>query len=274
MSEATAKSTLRGEPVADDKNPQPIGTITREQAIEVEAILNAQPLSAFEVDVYTYESGGETRTYPPHAVPDHLEPMFRTKGELVQALWKIANATEEKGPEIFATVRDRQASLLQSELENEAGKNNKAYRTELGILAWIQFDSGDLAGWIGSAVERLGSKRCDLPPALPGIENPENPIRRIAFFSDWATACYGAPFIAAKIEEIEAKAGGAWDLVLHGGDTYYAGREKEIQRRLISAFPQLAGGGMRRALNGNHEMYSGGQWYFDAIRAGFGQRTS
>jgi hypothetical protein len=53
-------------------------------------------------------------------------------------------------------------------------------------------------------------------------------------------------------------------MMMHLGDTYYSGGDDEIRTRLLDAFPQASDSVIRRALNGNHEMYSGGKGYFAA----------
>src|SRR5258708_23211835 len=60
---------------------------------------------------------------------------------------------------------------------------------------------------------------------------------------------------------------------MHLGDTYYSGAEDEIKYRLIGDWPTRVGT-INRALNGNHEMYSGGKGYFEALTSFFGQSSS
>src|ERR1039458_592619 len=86
------------------------------------------------------------------------------------------------------------------------------------------------------------------------FDNPDN--ARIALFADWGTGLYGAPAIAKCIEALDR-----CDVVLHLGDTYYSGESDEIRDRLVGNWPQRPAGTINRALNGNHEMYSGGKAY-------------
>jgi len=62
--------------------------------------------------------------------------------------------------------------------------------------------------------------------------------------------------------------------VLHLGDTYYSGESDEIRDRLVGNWPRRPVGTINRALNGNHEMYSGGKSYFQALSSYFQQPAS
>jgi hypothetical protein len=64
------------------------------------------------------------------------------------------------------------------------------------------------------------------------------------------------------------------DVVLHLGDTYYSGADDEITGRLVGDWPTRDGRTVNRSLNGNHEMYSGGQGYFRALNTFFNQPAS
>ena len=62
-------------------------------------------------------------------------------------------------------------------------------------------------------------------------------------------------------------------MVLHLGDVYYSGTKTEMQQRFLQVWPKSAGK-ISRALNGNHEMYSGGYEFFDHVLPSFGQSSS
>jgi len=63
---------------------------------------------------------------------------------------------------------------------------------------------------------------------------------------------------------------GGFEVLLHLGDVYYAGTKKEVQDRFLDKWPKSAGR-ISRALNSNHEMYSGGEGYFDLTLPAFNQ---
>ena len=90
----------------------------------------------------------------------------------------------------------------------------------------------------------------------------------IALFADWGTGLYGAPPISNQIAKMVR-----CDVVLHLGDTYYAGRPNEIAGRLLQDWPKQPKA-LNLALNGNHEMYSGGAGYFKALGSAPFQQSS
>jgi calcineurin-like phosphoesterase family protein len=134
-----------------------------------------------------------------------------------------------------------------------------------------KFDSGD-AGWsvvlLARLEEQLRGKHVFVHSAdltTFRYELPEN--TKVALFADWATAEPPALAIKASIEQRSP------EYTIHLGDTYYAGFGDEIRHNLISCWP----GGVQYqksfAMNGNHEMYSGGNAYFDNL-AIFGHSAS
>lgn len=133
----------------------------------------------------------------------------------------------------------------------------------------VKFSNDDIAGWLQMAPELLFK-----PPKAAWIDPPPTPQTipdnaRIALFADWGTGLYGAPAISKCIEGLDR-----CDVVLHLGDTYYSGEDGEIRDRLVGGWPKRPNGTLNRALNGNHEMYSGGKGYFQALSSFFHQPAS
>src|SRR5262249_39644954 len=92
---------------------------------------------------------------------------------------------------------------------------------------------------------------------------------RIAILGDWGTGLYGAPVMAETVE----KDTDGFALLLHLGDVYYSGTRKEVKQRFLDRWPTRTGS-TSRALNSNHEMYSGGESYFEDTLTRFGQEAS
>src|SRR5262249_1479077 len=92
---------------------------------------------------------------------------------------------------------------------------------------------------------------------------------RVGVIGDWGTGLYGAPQIAAAVRSDPDP----FTLLLHLGDVYYSGTTKEIQQRFLDMWPTRPDA-MNRALNSNHEMYSGGDPYFTKTLPAFGQESS
>jgi hypothetical protein len=91
----------------------------------------------------------------------------------------------------------------------------------------------------------------------------------VGILGDWGSGLYGAPVCAKSIAEGPDRYG----LMLHLGDVYYAATHDEVEDRFLRFWPRLPGA-LNRALNGNHEMYTGGHSYFEDILPGFGQASS
>src|SRR5262249_18766700 len=92
---------------------------------------------------------------------------------------------------------------------------------------------------------------------------------RVAVLGDWGSGLYGAPRSAETIER-DPK---GYGLLLHLGDVYYAGTASEVTERFLQFWPKNPTA-ISRAINSNHEMYSGGHAYFGQTLKQFGQHAS
>jgi len=187
---------------------------------------------------------------------------------------KIASAltamqeTEEQdgGPTVLSSPQNELAARMQATLADHG--------TEFKPLPAggqeLKFDSvTDWYGWAWSWLSEWNNEHHKIVrPASGDAEVVKNDLR-IALVSDWGTGLYGAPVIARNI----SGRCGDFDIVAHLGDVYYAGAEKEMRQRFLDAWPKCAGV-VNRALNGNHEMYSGGNAYFNATLRAFDQKSS
>lgn len=202
-------------------------------------------------------------------------------GELSNSA-KPVLAMGAKGASILHTPQNDVASRLQSLLLNQATaagqvgslqpaqvvKTPEGESFAPGVL-FVKFDDADLAGWLRMAPELIfkPSKAKWVTPSGVAETIPDD--ARIAVFGDWATGLYGAPAIAQTISSLDR-----CDVVLHVGDTYYSGETNEVHSRLVGDWPKRPAGTLKRSLNGNHEMYSGGSGYFQALNDFFQQPAS
>jgi len=200
------------------------------------------------------------------------------------AQWYEAIASLEaadQGTAVLSTPQNGLASRLQTMIVDRAvgaGKvqtvipkatvTTEAGDSESEETVQVKFDNNDLIGWLGTGLEMIFDR--DKHPWLPPPEVPEiiPDDAKIAMFADWGTGLYGAPVIAKTISNLPR-----CDVALHLGDTYYSGNEDEIKGRLIGSWPNRANT-LNRSLNGNHEMYSGGEGYFSALASFFKQSSS
>jgi hypothetical protein len=202
-------------------------------------------------------------------------------GELSNSA-KPVMAMGAKGTSILHTPQNDVASRLQSLLLDRATaagqvgslqppqvvKTPEGDSFAPGVL-FVKFDDADLAGWLKMAPELIFKpKKAEwaAPAAVPETI-PDD--ARIAVFGDWGTGLYGAPAIAQTISSLDR-----CDVALHLGDTYYSGETNEVHSRLVGDWPKRSAGTLKRSLNGNHEMYSGGSGYFQALRDFFQQSAS
>ena len=196
--------------------------------------------------------------------PDAREPTPNELAELARALQIIEE--NQSRPGIMATAPDELVSNLQTFISTVMAPREDRLVESANATLEAKFDSHDILGWAGSffswwrKLDPFDWKAPGKPETIPSD-------CRVALFGDWGTGLYGAPVCAESI----AKKGG-YNVVLHLGDVYYSGTKKEITERFMEIWPKVPGA-LNRGLNGNHEMYTGGQAYFDAIQQ-WGQASS
>jgi 3',5'-cyclic AMP phosphodiesterase CpdA len=122
--------------------------------------------------------------------------------------------------------------------------------------------------------ERFRAYKADAG-ARPGVYTlPDSCV--IALAADWGTGTRSAYAVGKAIRDERP------DVTIHLGDVYYSGTENEFREYFLGPGRWPLGGlkgtdGRARgayALNGNHEMYSGGAGYFRAALPALGQETS
>ena len=91
---------------------------------------------------------------------------------------------------------------------------------------------------------------------------------RLALAGDWGTGTDSAAQVAKQIRGHEP------DVTIHLGDVYYSGTAREYQDYFLGPDDWPRGAQGTYALNGNHEMYSGGEGYFGVALPALQQRTS
>jgi len=90
----------------------------------------------------------------------------------------------------------------------------------------------------------------------------------VALAGDWGTGTDSAYRVAKRIRALHP------DVTIHLGDVYYSGTEREYRDYFLGEEDWPRGAVGTYALNGNHEMYSGGTGYFDAALKSLRQKTS
>ena len=222
-----------------------------------------------------------------------------TLDDLKQAQQIVAKVASEgdfaRGEEEAAWLpRDPYLSILQSTLhefyvkasalkeehpKSRLARSSRDPVTDLGLKPeWYptkkrpfmrQTEESDWLGWglsfaVAKAISAIGRK----PPFREQKQAyPLQPRARLVLVGDWASGVRRAGNVAAYIAEQlnQASVRGIDRHVIHLGDVYYAGRDFEYVAHLGDMWPVKTGEDDRIGswcLNGNHDMFSGGQALF------------
>ena len=182
--------------------------------------------------------------------------------KLQGSLGVIKSEPEKQG--VMVTFRDPTSAQLQTFLASQAPTDAAPSG---GLEA--KFDSKDILGWFGSFFTWWKKIRPH-PWATPDEQPAQIPdVARVGLLADWGTGMYGAPVCAQSMAADRA----GYQILMHLGDVYYSGDDKEMQDRFLKIWPRV-NGSMNLALNGNHEMYTGAQAYFEKVLKDFGQKAS
>jgi hypothetical protein len=209
----------------------------------------------------------ESTTLPAGLDGDQRQKLF---DDLHAAAAVIARADRTSG--VLYAPDDAMASQLLGFMTRKAISENRLKELPHGGLE-VEFEDDDIRGWIGSFVNDWYKRLTNRRPFLGNPHTTPLPLGRdeahIAILGDWGTGLYGAPRCAQSILDTSPR----YDVVLHLGDVYYSGDSDEVRSRFLDPWPRVPGA-RSLALNSNHEMYSGGEGYFDLTLPAFGQAAS
>jgi len=124
--------------------------------------------------------------------------------------------------------------------------------------------------WIEPTLLKLATDLTDdkhsFPDKRPGTVTLADRAR-VFIIGDWATGLPQARNVADSVKaQLSATDPSIECHAVHLGDTYYSGLEDEYKYRFLPLWPVDAGSRVRSwAINGNHDMYSGGHGYFDVL---------
>jgi 3',5'-cyclic AMP phosphodiesterase CpdA len=202
-------------------------------------------------------------------------PLEQKRQQAVLELQQVISfAKKESDPDGHTYhSRDPLTGITQTHL----AKNNVEQQLEDNILPELQaFGQGNPIVWIPTGIDGVlehfkpKAKFKVATAAKSQIQLPDT--CKVALLADW-----GADNDHAKKLGDLAIARGA-DIVIHLGDIYYSGSKGECETFLKNWPLRDAEGnpaaGKSFALNGNHEMYSLGRYYFTTVLDGLGQEAS
>jgi len=207
-----------------------------------------------------------------------------------QAICSALARTE--APDATYFPRDALTAHLQSLLERYFTDHRLIQtRTAAGALAGAHpvSDVSLAAGVADQAPDRLFGKMsqsdigwlsCLLAKAFHSVKTPlafpDQPApphfmpidARLYLIGDWGSGVARACKIADRIRAMIASEHVREQHVVHLGDVYYSGRPEEYDEHFLAHWPVKPGTESRVgswALNANHDMFSGGQGYFEHL---------
>lgn len=211
---------------------------------------------------------------------------------LVEQLTKAKTAAdmEEPMPYVHYASRDSLVGLYQSVLSKlfsdipalqGYGDRNPIWAITLAEEAWYATKAffghvyedvhGRKRPLIASFVEawkELRFEKATYPEGTPDIITIPDKCS-VALLADWGGDNPAAKRIAEKVKTA------APQIAIHLGDIYYGGVKEECEAFLCNWPTRMDGNVLRPdanfALNGNHEMYSGGESYFKVVLPAFAQ---
>jgi len=189
--------------------------------------------------------------------------------DVKHAITEIEKEEADADPGVMTVPQDQMASLMMSYLAEEPPTGSETEVLESGGLE-LKFARNDIFGWAGSVFDHVTRNRIH-EIKRPKSTTPESiPNQaRFALFADWGTNLYGAPAISSTL----SNASESYDYLIHLGDVYYSGTHREVTNRFLNPWPRRDDA-ISRALNSNHEMYSGGHAYFERTFSSFDQESS
>jgi predicted phosphodiesterase len=199
------------------------------------------------------------------------------KKELQAELLKAARLAKRAPDGELFLPRDRATALIQAAMDQRkppkgAGRKSASAVMMDAVLDDTQFSNIDL-GWItvlGGLIAKWLTPDAKFIKhrSLTDFRFPMPNKTSIGLFSDWGT---GRPAAIAVADQITRR---NVEYMIHLGDIYYAGLVEEVKDRFLNKLPTSTKLRQRFALNGNHEMYSGGHGYFETVLPKFGQPAS
>jgi hypothetical protein len=210
-----------------------------------------------------------------------LQPITETERQTVRTdiIQKLqtayAGALTEPDNGNFFMPQIPLVALFQTAMEEHLGatieiSQNRGLVDETGVPIPEKFGDTDPL-WIECVVDGLHTVTVGKAPFVSHLHiadffYPIEDTCTIALVSDWGADNASAQQVAQQMKMRNP------DYAIHLGDIYYAGQESEA-KRFLYAFRDIAS---KRsfALNGNHEMYSGGRSYFGTVLPALQQTAS
>lgn len=205
-----------------------------------------------------------------------LPPEQKRQRAIAELQDAIKAAKKENDPDGHTYhSRDPLTGITQTHL----AKNNPTLSQDIedNVLPELQaFGQGNPIVWIPTGIDGIlehfkpKAKFKVATAAASQIKLPD--ICKVALLADWGADNDHAK----KLGDLAIERGA--DIVIHLGDIYYSGSRAECET-FLKNWPLIGADGKpvvgrSFALNGNHEMYSLGRYYFTTVLDGLGQEAS
>ena len=136
---------------------------------------------------------------------------------------------------------------------------------------WILLLAEAWLKWLLEMMRNLPKPRLPLPPLPPGDTGvyplPDGPFT-LGLAADWGSGSSDAYAVCDALSRMEP------DVTVHLGDVYYSGRVDEFADFFLPVDCWPRGTRGTYLLNGNHEMYSGGEGYFHKALPAYNQQAT
>jgi hypothetical protein len=208
----------------------------------------------------------------------HLDEIQRVlESSLDQPRARYQGAHADRPPPVVALPGNPQASVFQGVIAHcveplcpadEHGQRHPLshWLDEIKDL-YRQFGPCD-PRWIRVRLDELLSRQKHSYVEPPGSPAGIGERAEIVLVGDWATALPQAINVSKAIRAHLLTDPSLERHVIHLGDTYYCGLQEEYENRFLPHWPVDIGSPVLSwALNGNHDMYTGGHGYFDTLLA-------
>jgi hypothetical protein len=183
----------------------------------------------------------------------------------------LQNFYEERKPELLQRTEARGALALEVPVTDESLRPEAAdAKVEKLFERFSRTDIGWATVGIAKLVTLVRNKRAFQDrPAAP-LKIADN--ARVYLIGDWASGVPRARAVSERIRTllVDPAFQNVEQHVIHLGDAYYSGFQKEYESSFLKYWPVLPGEEGKYgswSVNGNHDMYSGGHAYFDFLLA-------
>ncbi|MGI8449249.1 MAG: hypothetical protein ACR2MP_19130 [Streptosporangiaceae bacterium] len=227
----------------------------------------------------------EATTAAAQAIPGDGDPQAKVSAALPPPGTADVSSGGAEGQAVPYLSRDPAVSLVQSALAAALREQGVADQTPADRHLWSTITrtaealvhpgnfSPDDPDWVTKIAESmLGHLAKGNHPFNPrSAGHAISDSARLIVVGDWGTGLPRARAVAACMaEEItDALDHGREAHVIHLGDVYYSGLPSEIRQHVLAYWPvtldQVRAGVTSWALNGNHDMHSGGFGYFETL---------